>query len=162
MIRSAGLADTKDIVEIYNHYIETSIVTFETELVSRDEMGTRMENLYEDYPWIVYERGGKIEGYAYASPWKARSAYKNSVEISVYIRPGSQGQGIGTSLMRELLDRIEERNLHSVIGGIALPNAGSVALHEKYGFEKVAHFKEVGQKFEKWIDVGYWQLIVNK
>jgi len=160
MIRNVNVKDSKDIVEIYNHYVETSIVTFETDLVSGDEMGERIKSLYIEYPWIVCEKEGQIVGYAYTSPWKTRSAYKKSVEISIYVRPGMQGQGIGKKLMRELLDRIEESGVHCIIGGVALPNAGSVGLHEKYGFEKVAHFKEVGRKFNKWIDVGYWELII--
>ena len=160
MIRYATKKDSREIVEIYNHYVETSIVTFETELVSGDEMGERVGNLIPNFPWIVHESKGHIQGYAYLSPWKTRSAYKNSAEVSVYVRPGMQGQGIGKELMRNLIDKAEEMNLHCLIGGIALPNTGSVGLHEKFGFEKVAQFKEVGRKFDKWIDVGYWQLIL--
>lgn len=160
MIRSASKKDSREIVEIYNHYVETSIVTFETELVSGDDMGERIGNLVLFYPWIVYEHDDQIVGYAYLSSWKARSAYRNSAEVSIYVRPGMQGQGIGKALMRELIDRAEELKLHCLIGGIALPNSGSVGLHEKFGFEKVAQFKEVGRKFDKWIDVGYWELLL--
>ena len=160
MIRAANPKDSKEIVEIYNHYVETSIVTFETELVSGDEMGDRIRALAQTHPWVVYEQDGQIQGYAYASPWKNRNAYKHSVEVSVYVRPGSQGHGIGSMLMRELLDRIEEIDVHCLIAGVALPNAGSVALHEKFGFNNIGQFKEVGRKFNKWVDVGYWQLII--
>lgn len=160
MIRDVRKSDSKDIVEIYNHYVETSTITFETELVSGDEMGVRIGNLMPDYPWIVYERNEQILGYAYLSPWKTRSAYKNSVEVSIYMRPGMQGQGFGKILMQDILDKASEMNFHCIIAGIALPNEASISIHQKFGFEKVAHFREVGRKFDKWIDVGYWELIL--
>lgn len=160
MIRDVRKSDSKDIVEIYNHYVETSTITFETELVSGDEMGVRIGNLMPDYPWIVYERNEQILGYAYLSPWKTRSAYKNSVEVSIYMRPGMQGQGFGKILMQDILDKASEMNFHCIIAGIALPNEASTSIHQKFGFEKVAHFREVGRKFDKWIDVGYWELIL--
>ena len=93
--------------------------------------------------------------------WKARSAYRFSVESTVYIDQNSIGNGIGSLLYKELLSNLKNSRIHSVIGGIALPNPSSIALHEKYGFKKVAQFKEVGIKFDKWIDVGYWQLQFN-
>ncbi len=96
-------------------------------------------------------------GYAYATPWKARSAYRFSVEVSAYIDAASTGRGTGSLLYRHLLSALRTREMHLVIAGISLPNETSVAFHEKSGFRKVAHFAEVGFKFGKWIDVGYWQ-----
>lgn len=161
MIRTVSGNDSKEIVEIYNHYVETSIVTFETELVSGDQMAGRIDALVPSYPWIVYITNDRIQGYAYLSSWKTRSAYNNSAEVSVYVRPGMQGQGIGKALLQDLIDKAEEMNIHCLLGGIALPNDSSIGLHEKFGFEKkVAQFKEVGRKFDKWIDVGYWELIL--
>jgi phosphinothricin acetyltransferase len=78
----------------------------------------------------------------------------------VYLHPASVGKGIGSRLYDALLTELRGRQIHTVIGGIALPNKASVALHERFGFEKIAHFKEVGRKFGEWIDVGYWQLIL--
>ena len=161
MIREASKKDSLQIVEIYNHFVETSTVTFETELVSADEMASRVEKVQEDYPWIVYEKDGQILGYAYVCKWKAREAYKHSAEVSIYIRQGQQGHGIGKILMQELLDRVAESNIHCLIAGIALPNDASRALHEGFGFEKVARFREVGRKLDKWIDVGYWELVLR-
>ena len=111
-------------------------------------------------PWFVCETDGRVSGYAYASPWKSRSAYRRSVESTVYVAPHSAGHGIGSMLYRALISDLRERDLHTVIGGIALPNAASVALHEKMGFRKVAEFAEVGWKFERYIAVGYWQLLL--
>jgi len=160
MIRDVNQKDSLQVVEIYNHFVDTSVVTFETDLVNADDMANRISAVTEKYPWIVYEQDGQLLGYAYISEWKSREAYKQSAEVSIYIKQGQQGNGIGKILMNELLDRCNETDLHCLIAGIALPNDASKALHEKFGFEKVAHFREVGRKFNKWIDVGYWELVL--
>ncbi len=159
MIRTATIQDAKEICEIYNYYILNSIVTFEEEIVAVSEMNNRIEQITAKLPWIVYEESGELLGYAYASEWKSRCAYKHSVESTVYLKPGAMGKGIGSKLYDELINRLKKIKVHAVIGGIALPNESSIALHEKFGFKKIGQFKEVGFKFEKWIDVGYWELI---
>jgi phosphinothricin acetyltransferase len=108
-------------------------------------------------PWLVAEDAGAVAGFAYASKWKTRSAYRFSAESSVYIAPERRGDGIGSRLYTALIAELERLGLHTVIGGIALPNDASVRLHEKLGFVKTAHFAEVGFKFGAWVDVGYWQ-----
>jgi phosphinothricin acetyltransferase len=100
---------------------------------------------------------GRVLGYAYASKWRARPGYRHAVESSVYVDHGQRGRGLGLALYRALLARLEGR-FHAIIGGIALPNAASIALHERLGFRQVACFPEVGHKFGAWVDVGYWQL----
>ncbi|HEV7431928.1 MAG TPA: GNAT family N-acetyltransferase, partial [Steroidobacteraceae bacterium] len=95
----------------------------------------------------------------YASRWKGRCAYRYSVESTVYLEPLAVGQGLGTALYSALFARLQELGCHVVIGGIALPNAASVALHEKFGMRQVAHFAQVGNKFGRWVDVGYWQWV---
>jgi phosphinothricin acetyltransferase len=109
----------------------------------------------------VYEKEGEVVGYAYAGEWKSRCSYRYSVESSVYLKHGLSGEGIGSKLYTELFKLLETTDVHAIIGGIALPNEASVALHEKFGFEKIAHFKEVGYKFEQWVDVGYWEKILS-
>jgi phosphinothricin acetyltransferase len=109
---------------------------------------------------LVYEENGKVIGYTYASKWKERSAYRYSVETGTYLDSSYVGKGIGTILKTELLKALKEKSIHSVVCGIALPNPASIALCEKFGFEKVAHLKEVGYKLGKWVDVGYWELIL--
>jgi L-amino acid N-acyltransferase YncA len=158
MIRQATLDDAAAICGIYNDYIANSVITFEEEAVSVEAMRGRIADVSGRYPWLLFEQEQQIAGYAYATAWRARAAYRHSVESTVYLSPRFQRQGIGTKLYRELLSRLRAQAVHQVIGGIALPNAGSVALHEALGFKKVAHFAEVGRKFERWIDVGYWQL----
>jgi L-amino acid N-acyltransferase YncA len=100
-------------------------------------------------------------GYASASPWKSRSGYRFSAEITVYVEPGQEGRGIGSALYGALFPMLQARGVHAVIGGIALPNDASVALHEKFGMRKVAHFQETGYKHGRWIDVGYWERILD-
>ena len=160
MIRAAKLSDAQDICDIYNEYVRNSTITFEEIPVSIDEMKGSIEMTTRVYPWLVYEEDGKVIGYTYGRRWRERAAYRNSVETGTYLNSSHLGKGIGTELKKELLKILKERSFHTVISGIALPNPGSVALCEKFGFKKVAHFKEVGYKFGKWIDVGYWQLIL--
>jgi len=157
MIRDANAADAKTIAEIYNHYIENTIVTFEETPVTAEEMWSRMGLDRGNFPWLVFEEEGQVLGSAYASKWKGRCAYRYSAECSVYLDHQATGKGVGTALYSKLLEELKGHSIHTVIGGIALPNAASVALHEKLGFTQVALFKEVGRKFNRWIDVGYWQ-----
>jgi len=161
IVRPASAADAAAVAEIYNHYVTQTIVTFEEEAVSAAEMVNRMQEVAAaSLPWLVAERQGQVVGFAYASKWKGRCAYRFSVEVTVYIDREHGRQGIGSLLYGQLLPALSARGMHAAMGGIALPNAASVALHEKWGFEKVAHFKEVGFKFNRWIDVGYWQRVL--
>jgi phosphinothricin acetyltransferase len=161
MIRSADISDAAGIRNIYNQYVINTTITFEENPVSIVEMESRIKNTIQVYPWLVYEENGKILGYTYAHKWRERSAYRYSVETGIYLDSAYVGKGIGTGLKRELLKVLKEKSIHTVICGIALPNEASIALCEKFGFEKVAHFKNVGFKMNKWIDVGYWQLILG-
>lgn len=158
MIRSISLEDIAAIRAIYNHYIKTTVVSFEEEAVSIDEMSNRVEQVQAlDYPWLVAEEAGRIIGYAYATVWNVRSAYKHTVLVTVYLSPDATGKGWGSKLYEALFEALKKRNVHVVIAGIAMPNQASVALHEKLGFNKIAHFSEVGFKFDQWVDVAYWQ-----
>lgn len=158
IIRPAGDADVEAICQIYNHYVFESTITFEEQAVPASEMSRRIaETAAAALPWLVAEDGGRLRGYAYASNWKARSAYRHSTETTIYLAPDAVGQGLGTRLYRDLLGRLTDCGRHVAIGGVALPNAASVSLHEKLGFRQVAHFREVGFKFGRWIDTTYWQ-----
>lgn len=158
MIRPASPFDAVAIAAIYNHYVATTTISFEEQPVAADEMAGRIADVSAKLPWYVCEREGSVVGYAYATPWRVRSAYRFSAESSVYVAPGQARRGVGAQLYRTLLDDLRERGLQVVIGGIAQPNPASVALHEAFGFRKVAHFEQVGRKFDRWVDVGYWQL----
>ncbi len=162
MIRNATLKDANQIAAIYNHYILNSIITFEETEIDVEEMSLRIQSVIEQFPWLVYEIDGEVIGYAYASKWKGRCAYKYSVESTVYLKNGVQGNGYGAQLYSELIKRLKQMKIHAIIGGVAIPNEPSVCLHKKLGFKKVAHFNEVGYKFKKWIDVTYWELLIPK
>jgi len=162
MIRPVKIEDAPALAEIYNYYILNSIATFEETIIGGEEMEKRIQNVIPQLPWLVYEEEGQVIGYAYANQWKARSAYRYSIESTVYLKHGETAKGVGTELYQHLLKKLSAFNVHSIIGGISIPNAASVHLHEKLGYEKVAHFKEVGYKFGKWIDVGYWELIIRQ
>lgn len=158
-IREASAEDAEPIASIYNHFVLTTSISFEEAEVPAIEMAGRIADVRSaGLPWLVAEVDGAIAGYAYATKWRVRNAYRFSVETTVYLSPQHAGQGIGTALYQALLTRLRDGGYHLAIGGIALPNAASVALHEKLGFDKVAHFREVGFKFERWTDVGYWEL----
>ena len=158
VIRDAVAGDAESIARIYNHYIVNSTVTFEEEAVTAKEMAGRILDIQSaSLPWLVAEADGQVVAYAYASKWKGRCAYRHSVESTVYVAPEFMGRSLGSKLYEQLFTRLRDLGMHVVIGGIALPNDASVALHEKFGMVKVAQFGEVGFKFAKWIDVGYWQ-----
>jgi len=158
-IRSATVVDAERICAIYNHYIATTTISFEEEPVAPADMMRRIEDVASaGLPWLVMHEGDTLVGYAYATKWRVRAAYRFAVESSVYLDHQHAGKGAGSMLYEALLAELRQRDLHLVIGGIAQPNEASVRLHERLGFEKVAHFNEVGLKFGRWIDVGYWQL----
>ncbi len=156
-VRAAEPGDAPAITDIYNHYVRTSIITFEEEPVTAVEIARRIAEVQsEPLPWLVADRLGEVAGYAYATRWKNRTAYRFSVEVTVYVASECSGCGIGSLLYSRLLPILQAQHIHAAISGIALPNEASVALHEKFGFRKVAQFQEVGFKFDRWIDVGYW------
>ena len=158
LIRPVANNDAARLAEIYSHYIRHSVVTFEEAAIDGSEMLNRLhEHRQTDLPWLVAEREGVVVGYAMASPWKGRCAYRYTVEVTVYVDIDHPRSGIGSALYADLFEQLREAQFHSVIAGIALPNDASVALHERFGLHKVAHFAEVGHKFDQWVDVGYWQ-----
>lgn len=162
MILPVKRQDAQAIVDIYNHYVENTVITFEENIITVNEMVERIEAVTDlNLPWLVIKENNILLGYAYATPWKVRSAYRYSVEATVYLTPKAQGKGLGTQLYKALFSELKQKSIHSVLGGITLPNPASIALHEKLGMTKVAHFHQIGRKFEQWLDTGYWQLTLN-
>ncbi len=163
MIRAATSEDAKRISQIYNHYVTNSVITFEEIVVSDNDIADRMKTIQNSgLPWLVEELEGRVVGYAYATPWRSRSAYRFTVESAVYVDHLSQGSGTGSRLYAELFAQLLQLGFHSVMGMIALPNPDSIKLHQRLGFTQVGLHKEVGWKANRWIDVGVWQLSLGK
>ncbi|GLX80522.1 hypothetical phosphinothricin N-acetyltransferase [Thalassotalea insulae] len=158
MIRNASRSDAQAIADIYNYYIEHTVVTFEEEKVTADEIIQRIAKVQASgHLWLVKEVNQQLVGYAYSTKWRERTAYRFACEVSVYLSPDHQGKGIGTNLYQALFEQLNNMSIKTVIGGITLPNDASIALHEKFGLHQVAKFERVGYKFGQWLDTGYWQ-----
>lgn len=157
-IRQVKIEDTTQVTEIYNYYIQNTHHTFETEPLGVDEMQKRIGEIIEDYPYLVAEEDGEILGYACAARFRLRQAYEYSVEVSIYVKNSAKQKGVGTRLYETLFAKLAETDVHVIVAGISLPNDGSIRFHEKFGFTKVARFREIGYKLGRWIDVGYWQM----
>lgn len=162
MIRNVKIEDAEALVNIYNFYVNNTIITFDRTPLSVATFEEKIECLTPTFPFLVYEEENEILGYAYGSVWRKKPSYKNTLEVTIYLKNGIQSKGIGTKLYTQLLETLKNKGFHTVIGGLTLPNEASVKLHEKFGFKKVAHFKEVGRKFDQWHDVGFWQLIFDR
>lgn len=161
-IRFIAPSDIQSILNIYQYYIESTAITFETEVPARRDFSKRVIEISHFYPWLVFDEQNEIKGYAYASPHHQRSAYQWSVDVTVYLSNNSQGKGIGTLLYKKLFELLTEQGFYNAYAGIALPNIKSVRLHEKLDFEKVAEYNRVGYKLGKWWNVGWWELELQK
>lgn len=160
MIRAATADDADAIAEIYNYYIVETVITFEEEPLDGAVMAERIQqSIAAGFPWLVWVAADRqIAGYAYAGPWRTRAAYRFVAEAAIYMSPQFFGQGLGSKLYGRLTEDCRKMGLRALMGMVALPNEASARLHEKLGFRKAAHYPAVGWKFERWIDVGCWQL----
>lgn len=159
VIRDVAASDMQQIADIYNHYIHTTTISFEELSVSAEQMRDRVQAVLDiALPWLVAELDGKVIGYAYAGQWKARSAYRYTVEPSIYLDHSATGKGAGRRLYSALFEQLKVLGISNAVGSIALPNPSSIGLHESLGFKKVGEFSNIGMKFGKKISVGYWQL----
>lgn len=156
--RPAAESDAEAICAIYNPYVQNRAISFEQTPVSEPEMAKRIREYGALYPWLVAEVDDKVVAYAYATRWRTRAAYDHALESTIYLDQVYTGRGIAKPLYLKLLSELKARKVHAVVGCIALPNEASVRLHEQCGFVKVAHFPQVGRKFESWVDVGFWQV----
>ena len=155
-------ADGEAICAIYNYYVENTAATFEDKPLQIADMEERICKISAKYPYLVLEdEYGAVNGYAYINTWKERGSYRFSAELSIFVRNGLEGGGMGRQLMERLLEEVRKTNIHALIAAIVIPNEKSIALHEKFGFSKIGHFSEAGYKFDKWHDIGYWELILG-
>jgi L-amino acid N-acyltransferase len=161
LIRLATTADLAAIREIYNHYVACSSCTFQLQPDTEQERLEWFRERSAAHPATVAELEGEVVGWASLSPWKSRCGYARSAEASVYIRHDLHRRGIGRALMLDLIERARAAGHHTIIGGACTEQAASLALQEALGFRQVAHFREVGNKFGRWLDVAYMQLILD-
>lgn len=144
-------------LEIYAPVVVETAISFELEPPSVEEFSSRLRAVAARDPWLVAEVDGRIAGYAYASDFRSRPAYAATRETTVYVADWARGRSVGTSLVRAILDVLTAVGVRQVIAGIALPNDGSIALHERLGYTYVGTFEAVGHKFGRWHDLGFWQ-----
>ncbi|MHB8528286.1 MAG: arsinothricin resistance N-acetyltransferase ArsN1 family B [Caulobacteraceae bacterium] len=160
-IRVARLEDAGALKAIYDPYVAETAISFELEPPSASQMAERIERIGSEFPWLVYEHGGEVLGYAYASRHRERAAYRWSADTTVYVARGAQRRGIGRSLYERLRAVLSLQGFHCAFGGVTLPNAASVGLHEVCGYSPVGIYREVGFKLGTWHDVGWWGLRLN-
>lgn len=156
-IRPASETDAPALLAIYAPLVETTAISFETIVPSLEAFAGRIGEALARWQWLVAERSGRCLGYAYGSAHRARAAYRWSVEVSAYVHPDFQCQGIGRALYQALFSDLADKGYCNAFAGVTLPNESSVALHRSTGFEEIGVFRKVGYKFGKWHDVGWFQ-----
>ncbi|MCC7520290.1 MAG: N-acetyltransferase [Flavobacteriaceae bacterium] len=156
-IRTVQPDDVVEIAAIYNTYIVDSIITFETEKVTATDILQRIQKVTQLYDWLVLIENGMLVGYAYYTSFRERKAYEHTVESTIYLKSGSSGKGMGSDLYTALLERIKNKGFREVMGVIALPNPESTRFHEKLGFKNMGVLKNVGFKFDTYLDVAFYQ-----
>jgi len=156
-IRLAGVHDAQAIAEIYRPFVERTAISFETDPPTREEIERRISETMTTHPWLVCEVEEQVAGYAYATRHRARAAYQWSVDTSVYVNEVYWRSGIARGLYASLFPILAVQRFCSAFAGIALPNPGSVGLHEAMGFTPIGVYERVGYKLGAWRDVGWWQ-----
>lgn len=160
LVRAALADDAGRCAEIYAPFVTDGWVSFELTPPDATEMASRIAAYGGSHAWLVAEHGGQVLGYAYGSPHRTREAYATSCDVAVYVDPAFARQGLGRALYETLLPQLRDRGFHAAFAGIALPNPGSIALHEAMGFEALGVYREVGWKLGGWRDVGWWQRLL--
>jgi phosphinothricin acetyltransferase len=162
-LRAAVTADLAAINDIYNHYVFTSTCTYQEEAETIDERRRWFDQHRSALMPIIVSTtgGGEIVGWGSLSPFRDRSAYRFSVEDSVYVRHDQHGRGIGSALLAALIEHARAGGFRTIVAGIDAEQTASVALHAKFGFVQTAHLKHVGFKFGRWLDVIYMQLMLD-
>ena len=159
-IRAALPQDAARCAEIYAPFVTDTWISFELTAPDAAEMAGRIASYGASHGWLVAEADGQIAGYAYGSPHRTREAYATSCDVAVYVDPAFARRGVGRALYASLLPALKARNFHAAFAGIALPNAGSIGLHEAMGFAPLGIYREVGWKLGGWRDVGWWQRLL--
>jgi L-amino acid N-acyltransferase len=162
IIRPATHNDLDSILAIYNDAIAHTTAVYEYQSQTMDARINWFEDkLKNNVPVLVADRGNIVAGFISYGPFRAWKAYKYTVEHSIYVHPDHRQQGIAKKLLTALLEAIKEKEIHTLIAGIDAENAASIHLHRQFGFEEIAHFKQVGYKFGKWLDLKFYQLVLQ-
>ena len=156
-IRPATEDDATAVLEIYAPIVRDTVISFETEVPSIDEMRRRIRETLQMYPWLVAEEDGEILGYGYAGPLRSRAAYRWSAEVSMYIRPNARMKGVGTAIGMKLTEILVRMGIVNLFGGTTLPNPASDGIYRASGFEQVGVWRNAGYKLGRWYDVGWYQ-----
>lgn len=157
-IRHVKPCDYPAITEIYNHYVTETDISFEVSPLTVEQMARRIEEIASTYPYFICEIDGKVTGYCYAHPWKTRAAYAATLESTIYLHPAYLRQGLGRMLMQVLICHCREEGYDNLIACITYGNEASCALHEALGFKKASHFRHVGRKLGRMLDVVDYQM----
>ncbi len=164
VVRLGEERDFAPIVDIYNHYIRETTITFDIEPFTVETRGPWFEKFAATGPYrlLVAEDGGEVIGYAATLQYRPKAAYNTSVETSIYLHPERRGAGLGTTLYAALFEAVRDEDLYLALAGITLPNAASVAIHERFGFKPVGTYHEVGRKFGAYWDVLWMEKPINR
>lgn len=157
LIRTVTLDDAAAVSAIYAPYVDSLSVSFEQRAPSPKEMARRIETVLETYPWLIAEADGEVVGYAYAMRFRERWAYRFAVETAIYVAAHRQREGIGRQLYMALIRTLSTQGYTQALATIALPNEGSIDMHEAVGFRRAGVWRGVGFKHGEWRDVGLWQ-----
>jgi phosphinothricin acetyltransferase len=159
-VRTFEARDVGPACALTNHFIENTAVHFGLHPQTNEEIEVMWRAAAGKFPWLAAECDGRFAGYAKAGTWRAREAYALTAEVTVYVEPSFHRRGVGRALYAELLGRLRRAGFHTAVGGVTLPNEGSVRLHESMGFKYVGTFREVGRKFDQWHNTGWWQVML--
>ncbi len=159
-IRAGNENDLPAIVSIYNHAVIHTTATFDLEPQTLAQRKQWFDQYKDRYPFLVAEQNGEVLGYVSLSPFRIKPAYNLTAELSIYVSPHAKGKGIGSLLMKAMIQKASECGLHVLISSITGDNQVSMKLHEKFGFRQVGTLTEVGFKFNRWIDIHFYQLIL--
>jgi phosphinothricin acetyltransferase len=162
-IRTAVIGDLAPLTELYNYYIANTATTFDIEPYTLESRGVWFAQFAPTgrHQLLVVEEAGEVLGYACSAQFKAKQAYETSVEVSIYLKPNTQGRGLGKALYIELFKRLEVEDVHRAYAGITLPNDASRIIHQKFGFISVGLYREVGRKFDQYWDVEQFEKAIN-
>lgn len=160
-IRAATADDLVAINDIYNHYVPISTTTYTLQPTSLEERQRWFADRPEIHPVTVACRDGVVVGWGSLGGFRAKEGYRNTVEDTIYVHPQFHRQGIGTALLADLIERARRLGLRTIIAGVDREQAASIELHRKFGFVQVAHLREVGSKFDRWLDVYFMQLMLQ-